>query len=216
MSEKIKWVDLQSRIKNIFQNAKVRTFKDLLEKDSNGWNWILNFEDLRTDKALIVHTKIIFKLDDKQEYLRKLDFLYLKDINCLYKIVQFKTLDNLEATINNILDKNMFGNNLMSLSSFLIEPEVNINQYLFKNKIEGYSIFSFVYTPVKSIVPCQDLEFNFKFNVNNTQDVEMKITKESKNKFKIIFSYSNEKWETEQDELNNLVDVVGKFISDKL
>ncbi len=216
MNVKIKWVDLQKTIELIFQGAKLRTFKDVLEKDGNGWNWILNFEDLRTDTALIVHTKMIFKLDDSKQYLRKLNFLYLKDINCLYKIVQFSSLGGLETTIKNILNKDMFGKNLMAISDFLIEPEQNINKYFYENKKEGVSIFSFIYTPIKAIVACQNLEFNFKFNINNTQDVEMQIKKVSKEKFKIIFTYSGEKWETEQSELNNLVEVVGKFVTEKI
>ena len=216
MEEKIEWVSLQKMIELIFTGSKVRTFKDVLEKDVNGWNWILDFEDLRTDTALIVHTKMIFKLDSDKKYLRKLDFLYLKDINCLYKIVKFTSLDDLETIIKNILSQNMFGKSLMSISQFLIEPEQSINTFLFKNKKEGVSIFSFEYTPIKSMIACQDLEFNFKFNINNTQDVEMKIKKIKKEEFKIIFSYSDDKWETTQKELSNLVEVVGKFIIDKL
>lgn len=216
MEMKIKWVDLQQTIKMIFEGAKVRTFKDVLEKDGNGWNWILNFEDLRTENALIVHTKMIFKLDESQEFLRVLNFLYLKDINCLYKIVKFTSLGDLEATIKEILNQDMFGKNLMAISEFLIEPEVSINKYFYENKKEGFSIFSFQYTPIKVIVPCQELEFNFVFNVNNTEDVEMKIKKIGKEKFNIIFSYSGDKWETQQEELNNLSEVVGKFVSEKL
>jgi hypothetical protein len=213
---KISWIDLQERIKLIFSGDKVRLFKDILEKDTNGWNWILNFDDLRTDKALIVHTKMIFKLSPDQKFLRKLDFLYLKDINCLYKVIRFDDLGDLENSIKLILNDNLFGKNLLAISELLIEPEININKYFFDNRIEKYSIFSFDYTPVKVVIPCQKLEFNFKFNVNNTQDVEMKIKKSGKEKFNIIFSYNSEKWITEQHELNNLVDVIGKFVVEKL
>ena len=213
---KIKWVELQERIKLIFTNAKVKSFKDVLEKDSNGWNWILNFEDLRTETALIVHTKMIFKLDDTQEYLRKLDFLYLKDINCLYKIIKFESLGDLENIIFDIINQDMFGKNLMALSDFLIEPEFNINQYFYKNKIENVSVFTFEYLPKKTIIPCQDLEFNFKFNINNTQDVHLRIKKINKEKYKLIFTYSGKSWFTEQEELTNLNDVVGKFIAEEL
>ena len=211
----IKWVELQSRIKLIFDGDKMRNFNDILEKDINGWNWILNFEDLRTDDALIIHTKLIFKLDKNKEFLRKLDFLYLKDINCLYKIIKFESLGDLERIIKQILSENLFGKNLMAISKFLYEPENNINKYFYDNKIEGYSVFSFEYLPEKTIIPCQDLEFNFKFNVNNTQDIGMKIKKVNKEDFNIIFTY-NSKWVTTQHELNNLSDVVGKFISEKL
>lgn len=216
METNIKWVDLQKRIKTIFSDSKTRSFEDILEKDENGWNWILDFEDLRTNNALIIHTKMIFKLDAKQENLRAMNFLYLKDINCIYKIVKFDSLGDLEDAINEIINQDMFGENLMAISEFLIEPEVSINKYFFDNKIEGFSVFSFQYTPVKNIIPCQKLEFNFSFNVNNTQDVKMSIKKIRKEKFNIIFTFENKKWSTTQDELNNLSEVVGKFISEKM
>ena len=212
----IKWVDLQERIKLIFSDDKVRMFKDILEKDVNGWNWILNFDDLRTEQALIVHTKMIFKLDSTKEFLRKTDFLYLKDLNCLYKVIKFDSLGDLENSIKLILNDNLFGKNLLAISELLIEPEININKYFYDKVIQNYSIFSFVYTPVKVIIPCQKLEFNFKFNVNNTQDVEMKIKKVGKEKFNIIFTYNSEKWVTEQHELSNLIEVICKFVIDKL
>lgn len=209
----IKWLDLQERIKMIFSSAKVRTFSDVLEKDINGWNWVLDFEDLRTDNALIVHTKFIFKLDKTQTYLRKCNFLYLKDINCLYSIVKFDGLGGLENTINSILNKDMFGKNLMAISNFLIEPEVSINKYFYDKNIENVSIFSFEYTPIKTMVACQDLEFNFKFNLNNTQDIDMQIKKLGKENFKYVFTYSNKKWITEQKQLDDIISVIGKFVS---
>jgi hypothetical protein len=216
MNVKIKWLDLQKMIKLIFETSKMRSFKDVIEKDVNGWNWVLDFEDLRTDTSLIIHTKFIFKLDDKKEFIRKNDFLYLKDINCLYKIVSFESLGDLENTIKKILNDNMFGNNLMRLSEFLIEPEVNINKYFYENDIKGISVFSFMYEPVKEIVPCQDMEFNFKININNTDIIKMRILKKKKGLFEIIFTHNEESWIIKQENLENLTEIVCKFVIDKM
>jgi hypothetical protein len=216
MEKNIKWVDVQKMIKHIFSTSKMRNFKDVLEKDVKGWNWVLDFEDLRTDTSLIIHTKFIFKLDEKKEFLRKLDFLYLKDINCLYKIVSFDSSGHLENSIKEILNKNLFGENLMSLSQFLIEPDRNMNQYFYEHNIKGVSIFSFIYEPFKEIVPCQDMEFNFKINVNNVYEIKMKILKKKKGVFDIIYSHMGKEWVIQQEKLNNLVEVSCKFIIDKV
>ena len=168
---KIKWLDLQERIKLIFMDVRVKSYKDILEKDGNGYNWIIDFEDLRTDNELIVHTKFIFKLDSSQVYLRKLEFLYLKDINCLYKILKFDSLGDLENIIKNIINKDMFGKNLLAMSDLLVDTENKINNYLYSKGIDDKSVFLFEYLPTKTILPCQDLEFNFKINLNNDKNI---------------------------------------------
>jgi hypothetical protein len=212
----IKWVDLQKRIELIFTGTRVKSFKDVLEKDGNGWNWVLNFEDLRTDNELIVHTKLIFKLDSTKNYLRKLEFLYLKDINCLYKIVRFDSLGDLENVINDIINNDMFGENLLAISNLMVDPETKINNYLYENKIGNKSVYLFEYLPMKTIIPCQDLEFNFNININNNIDIKFKLKKIEKNDFDIIFNNGREKYIVEQKTLNNLIKVIGEFIINKV
>lgn len=176
----ITWVDLQKAIKHIFSESQVRKFKDIVQKDSNGYNWYLSFHDLRTRDSIVIHTKFIFKLTDDKKTLRKNEFLYLNDINCKYKIIKFENLGELEADINEILTQNMFGDDLISLSEFLIEPEREINSYFSSNNIEGYSVFEFEYYPNESIVACQNIVFEFDFNVNNNQDVKLIVNKNNK------------------------------------
>lgn len=212
----IKWIDLQNHIKLIFHDDKVKKFKDILEKDKNGYNWILNFYDLRTDRSLIIYTKFIFKLTENKEFVRKNEFLYLKDLNCIYKIIKFDSLGELENIIKEIINQNLFGRNLLKLSEFLLEPEININNYFDKNNIDGYSVFTFEYIPDDNIIPCQNMKFKFKFNVNNNQDVVLIIKKENKDGFKYIFNYSGKKYETEQKDLENIIEVISEFIKKEL
>lgn len=214
--ENIKWVDLQNRIKILFSNSKVRKYDDILEKDVNGWNWILSFDDLRTDTSLIIHTKFIFKLTDNKEFLRKNDFLYLKDLNCLYKIIRFDDLDEFEKSILKILKDNLFGNNLLELSKLLVEPEITINDYFFKQKMNNFSVFSFEYKPDNDIQPCQDLKLDFSFNINGSTDIIMKIIKEKKGKYNIIFTFGGKSWITELSELKDLVDLIYSFVKKNL
>lgn len=214
--EDIKWVELQNNIKLLFSSFKMRSFNDVVEKDVNGWNWILNFEDLRTESSLIIHTKFIFKLDKSKEKLRKLEFLYLKDLNCIYKIIKFDDFEELNKIILKILKEDLFGVNLKSLNEFLIEPERNINSYLFEHDIKDKSVFLFEYKTEKTVVPCQKIELNFNFNINNTIDVDMKIKKIKTDKFKVIFKVVDKDWITETEDLSNIRIIIGEFIKTKI
>ncbi len=206
----IKWVDLQKAIKHIFSESEIRKFKDVVQKDGNGYNWYLSFHDLRTRESIVIHTKMIFKLTEDQETLRKNEFLYLKDINCKYEIVSFNNLGELETVINEILTQNMFGDDIVSLSEFLIEPERNINSYFSDKNIEGYTVFEFEYFPNESIVACQDILFEFDFNVNNNQDVKLVVKKNKMYEYK--FKTGGKVYTIRKNDLTDIHNTIGEFI----
>lgn len=215
-SNKILWTELQKKIKDIFSEAKMKKFKDVLEKDVNGWNWILSFHNLETIEALVVHTKFIFKLTDDKTKIRKNEFLYLKDMDCLYKIVSFSDLEDLRNQINEILRQDLFGENMLAISQFMISPAMTMNQFFYDKKINNYSIYDFQYEPKVAITPCQELKLEFKFNVNNKDDVDMNIEKIKEQDFKITFYHNNDKHEIHTKSLKNLKDEVGTYIQKNL
>ena len=213
---KILWTELQKKIQDIFSNAEVKKFKDVLEKDINGWNWILSFHNLVGENYIIIHTKFIFKLTEDKKNLRKNDFLYLKDIDCLYKIVNFSDLENLRSQIHEILSQDLFGENILSVSQFMISPAMTLNQHFYDKNIEGYSIFDFQYDPKIAITPCQELKLEFKFNVNNIDDVDMVIEKIKDGDFKISFYHNKNEKTTHIKSLKNLKEEVGTYIQKNL
>lgn len=206
----IKWVELQLKIKEVFADTEVRKFKDIVSKDVNGYNWVLSFHDMRNKNSIVIHTKFIFKLSDDKQTLRKNEFLYLKDINCLYEIIRFDNLGELEAVINEILTQNMFGKDIVTLSEFIIEPERLINNIFADEKVIGYTVFDFEYYPSQTIRKCQDTVFEFNFNVNNNQDVKLFIIKEDKYKFK--FEYGGKVYTTITDDLSNIPNTIALFV----
>jgi hypothetical protein len=208
----IKWVELQKTIQEIFTDSEVRKFKDVVTKDGNGYNWILSFHDLRDRNSIVIHTNLIFKLSEDKQTLRKNEFLYLKDINCLYEIIKFENLGELEAVINEILIQNMFGQDIISLSEFIIEPERLINNTFATENIEGYTVFEFEYYPSQAIGQCQDTIFEFDFNVNNNQDVKLKIRKEGKSKYKFKFESGGKIYSTTTSSLDDIAKTISLFI----
>lgn len=210
-SKGIKWVELQKKIHEIFGDSEVRKFKDVVTKDVNGYNWILSFHDLRDRNSIIIHTNFIFKLSEDKQTLRKNEFLYLKDINCLYEIVSFDNLGELEAVINEILVQNMFGQDIINLSEFIIEPERLINNVFTTKNIEGYTIFDFQYYPSKAIGQCQDTIFEFDFNVNNNQEVKLKLKKIDKNSYKFKFETGGKIYTTSKSDITNMAETIALF-----
>ncbi len=206
------WVELQERIKIIFEDTHLYRFKAVIEKDKNGWNWILNFHKLTNDTTLIIHTRFIFKLDENKENLRSLEFLYLYDLNCKYRLLKFANLDELESKINRIFSENKFGENILALSELMVSPEQTINNYFFENKIEGYSVYEFDYHPEFVVIPCQKLSMDFKFNVNNKSDIILDLRKENDEKFKLTFKYLDKPTTVELDDLSSLVKTIGLYI----
>ena len=81
-------------------------------------------------------------------------------------IISFTDLDELEAVLDEIFKQSLFGDNLLDLSEFMIEPERVINEYFSNKDITEYTVFEFEYTPSKSIRPCEKTVFEFQFNVN--------------------------------------------------
>lgn len=206
------WVELQEKIKTIFEDTHLHRFKAVIEKDKNGWNWILNFHKLTNDTTLIIHTRFIFKLDENKENLRSLEFLYLYDLNCKYKLLKFANLDELESKINRIFTENKFGENILSLSELMVSPEQTINNYFFENKIEGYSVYEFDYHPEFVVIPCQKLSMDFKFNINNKSDITLDLRKDNDEKFKLTFKYLDKPTTIELDDLSSLVKTIGLYI----
>lgn len=206
------WIELQNKIKNIFEETHLLHFKAVLEEDKNGWNWILTFDKLTSPTTLIIHTRFIFKLDSEKKNLRSNEFLYLYDLNCKYKLVRFEDLDNLSIKINNILEQDIFGSNLMALSELIISPEQSINNYFYEHKIDGYSIYSFDYNPKYTVIPCQELTLDFKFNINNKQDVSLQIQKIKDEKFILSFKYLDKNTKVELDNLDSLIATIALYV----
>lgn len=202
----MRFVELQKTIKTIFSDSQVKLFKDFVVKDKNGYNWVLHFHELRTINSLIFHTRFIFKLDDQKKNLRVDDFLYLKDIPNTYSIIKFSSLGDLQNIMNDILSQNNFGINSKTLNELLIQPEIDINNYLSTKNITGYTVFGFEYLPLIA-----ENKFKFKLNVNNNQDFEM-IIQNKDNKFNISFNHKGKIITTQTEDLKNIIEIIANFI----
>ena len=205
------WVNLQKTIKSIFAETKVKALHDVLEEDANGWNWILSFDMLENPTSLILHTKFIFKLDHDKQKLRRNEFLYLYDLNCVYRWQKFTDMTNLGELVNDILVNSRFGKNLLAASEFMVSPSNAVNKYFYDNKDITLSVFEVDYQPRASVIACIHTTLDFKFNVNNKYELYVRVQKdeetEKKEKYELLFAQTEDFADPKVIEIEALTDM---------
>ncbi len=210
--------DLVDAINKSFDSTKVLSVDSVYEKidDSNELKMIIFLNRVLYDDINIIYTKLLFIVDGGKYKLTKNYFTYLYDINCEYVRVDFDDLEDFKSKIQNIFKKNKFGNNIKILSKFIKSPAVLVNEWLNENDISDISVTGFKYEPKIKIMPCKSLFFSFGINLSNDQTIGLEITKEKEHfyifKFKILDKYVT----VEQENLNNLVKVIGETSKNKI
>ena len=217
--------EIERTFKEIFEETegKVRSVETTYEKvkDEDFLKLIISIHGLSVNDTLIIHTKFIFKVNLEKSQTKEDSFIYLYNINCIYHKVDFKDKSSLRKKIENIIDSNKFGEDILILSDFIESPCSFLNYYLKKEKITEYSIFDVKYDPKFKISKCSDLTFDFDININNKHTVKLTIKKtdkdrndsESKDNFSFSFSLLDEKEKFESDTIKNIHFLIGSGIS---
>ena len=210
--------DLVAKIKEIFDDSKVQSVDTVYERtdDPDELKLIIFFNRVLYDKVNIIYTKLIFVTDKAKSYVVKNYFTYLFDINCEYHRINFTDLDDFSTKINSIFQNNKFGKNIEILSKFVKSPATLINEWFTENGVSDISVTGFKYDPKIKITPCKSLKFNFGISLSSNQTVELEITKEKKDKYIFEFEILGKPFNKEQPNLNNLVQVIGDTLKNKI
>lgn len=214
----MKFQEASDKILDFFKDSQVAKTSSVWEKfdDGQGYKWVLVIHNLNWGDSIIIQTKFILKTDLDKNELKSSQFSYLYDINCQYRYVDFSDLKDLELKLTQIITENKFGPNVKAMSSFLINPTMTLNDDLYKKEIENYTIFDFTHDPRYSIMPCKLINFDFKFDVNNTHKIELNLKKEDRGKFVYRFKLNKEFTEVEEDDLSNIAGVVIEYVKSKV
>jgi hypothetical protein len=207
--------EIDDLVKEIFKDSKVLNTENVYEKDDGGYKLVIFFNQIFYKSNVIIYTKLIFFVDEDKVNLRNNEFIYLYDINCIYKKILFNDLNNLKEKIILLFDKAKFGININILSNFIKSPVSLINDWLYKNDIKNISVFNVKYEPKVFIIPCQSLFFTFIININNTNDINLTIKRE-KNKFVFNFKSNELNENIEKNDLNTLIETIGDFLKNKI
>lgn len=210
--------DLENKIDKIFNTSKVLSVNSVFEKisGSDELRLVIFLNKILYDDIYLIYTKLIFITDSQKVKLTKNFFNYLYEINCEWVRVEFEDLEDLTGKIQSIFDDNRFGNDLKILSEFMKSPAVLINEWLGENEISDLSVTNFNYEPKVKIMPCKSLFFSFTISLSNNEEITMEIKKEKNNLYFFKFNILNEYHTVQQDNLNNLVDVIGDTLKNKV
>lgn len=180
--------DIETVIRNVFNEARVSSVSTLYEKEGDENKFIITINNLFYEETNIIHTKFVFYTDDNKKGLDKNHFHYQYDINCNYKQINFDDITELETKLKNIIDKRKFGRDIKILSDLSVTMASDVNKLLEEKDITSLSIYTITYIPIVDAIPCDSLTFRFDINIDDTRFIKMVIKKISKDEFRLTFS----------------------------
>ena len=211
---------IEQVFKEIFDEEKglVKSVESVYEKSEDGdyLKLVISIHNIKTDISTIIHTKFIFKTDLEKINILENSFVYLYDINCRYRKVDFNDESSLKESIDDIISSTDFGKDIKILSDFIEAPSMFLNYYFKKSNITNYSVFDVQYEPKFKVQPCDKTTFDFKVNVNNSYDIEISISKiedDEKINYKVYTKFLDDYIIEEINTLNNVQNIIGSNIS---
>lgn len=211
---------IEQVFKEIFDEEKglVKSVESVYEKSEDGeyLKLVISIHNIKTDISTIIHTKFIFKTDLEKINILENSFVYLYDINCRYRKVDFNDEKTLKESIDDIISSTDFGKDIKILSDFIEAPSMFLNYYFKKSNITNYSVFDVQYEPKFKVQPCDKTTFDFKVNVNNSYDIEISISKiedDEKITYKVYTKFLDDYIIEEINTLNNVQNIIGSSIT---
>lgn len=220
----IRIAEIEQSFKDIFEDEEglVQSIDTVYEisQDENFYKLVISIHGLSIDDTLIIHTKFIFKVDLDKRNIIDNSFIYLYDINCNYRKVDFNNIVDMKNKIEDIIQSNDFGEDIQILSDFIEAPAMFLNYYMRRAKITDYSIFDVKYEPKFKTTPCDKVTFDFEIDVNNNYKISVSIYKIDKSSdddendtYRYQFEFMDEFETIEADTLRNIHFTIGSNIA---
>lgn len=208
----ISLIDVENVIQKVFNDSKVHSVKDVYEKNGDDLNLIVSINNLFFEECNILHTKLMFHVDSEKSKLITNKFKYLYDLNCQYNEVNFGDIIQMESKMNEIIGNKDFGETLTDISNIYITMATDINKRLEEESMYETSIYNVDYSPLTDIVPCDSFSFDFKLNINNTDELKMNIKKRSSSEFMYTFTHKDWNEEIIKSDIKGTVDTVVEIL----
>jgi hypothetical protein len=220
----IRIAEIEQTFKDIFseENGLVQSVETTWEKSPGGefYKLVISIHGLSIEDTLIIHTKFIFKTDLEKRKLLDNSFIYLYDINCNYRKVNFNNIVDMKNKIEDIIESNDFGEDIQILSDFIEAPAMFLNYYMRRAKITDYSIFDVKYEPKFKTTPCDKTTFDFEVDVNNNYKFDVSIYKidrpsddDENDSYRYQFKFMDDIETVESDTLRNIHFTIGSNIA---
>jgi len=214
----ISLAEIEKVIKNVFNDTKVSSVSTVYETDkkTKELKLVITINNLFYEKTNVLHTKIVFFVDDGKKGLLRNKFYYLYDINCDYREVDFDDSDNLETKLNKIIDQRDFGKDISDLSDINVTMAGDVNDWLQKNDVDNISIYSITYHPIMDNMPCESLSFKFEINLDDSRFIEMRFRKLNDKKYELTFIEGDWFHDETIPDVKALVQTIGETLKNNI
>lgn len=207
--------EIDDAIREIFDDNEALNVETVYEKEGENYKLILFFHKLYMNEANVLYTKLMFLVDGEKTNLLKNSFMYLYDINCIYRNVEFSDLNEFKEKLTDIFKKEKFGIDIKILSKFMDYPATLINDWLYDNTENVFSVSSIKYSPKVTIIPCKYLSFDFKIEVNNVE-IGFTLVKDGKNDYRYEFVFPEGTEKVSKPNLKDFVSTIGLTLKNNI
>lgn len=206
--------NVKNCILEVLGETKLKSLDHVYEQKGNQLKLIISIHNLNLIHDILIHTKLIFNVNEDKTEIEGNTLSYLYDLNCKYRLMKFDDEDSLKEILIDIFFDFKFGEDIKNLSTFLKSPARMVNEYLHLSDFKDNSVLTIDYQPRFNITKCSDYIMFFKVNMINDYEFDFNIKKEELN-YIFNMSYNSETVEEETNTLKNSIPaIIGEYIKD--
>jgi len=205
--------DITDTILEVLGETKLKSLDHVYEKHGDQLKLIISLHNLNLIHDILIHTKLIFNVDDDKIYLSHNQFTYLYDLNCEYKMVMFEDVDEFKETMTETFYDFNFGEDIIQLSTFLASPSRMVNEYLNSVEYNKTSVLNIIYQPRFNIVECSNYSADFNIQLINDYELDLSIKKIEESHYEFTFKINDKYIKKEAETLvNSIPAIIGEMI----
>jgi hypothetical protein len=205
--------DITNTVLEVLGETKLKSLDHVYEKHGDQLKLIMSFHNLNLIHDVLIHTKLIFNVDDEKIYLSHNQLTYLYDLNCSYKMLMFEDDEDLKEQLTEIFFDFLFGEDISQLSTFIASPSRMVNEYLNSIDFNKTSVLTVDYQPKFNIVECSSYTADFNIEMINDYKFDLSIKKVEDSHYEFTFKINDKYIKKETNTLvNSIPAIIGEMI----
>lgn len=205
--------EISDVILDVLGETKLKSLDHVYEQHGDQLKLVLSFHNLNLIHDILIHTKLLFNVDDDKIYLTHNQFTYLYNLNCSYKMMMIEDIDDFKEKLTDIFFDFQFGEDIEQLSTFIASPSRMVNEYLNSIDYNKTSVLTIDYQPKFNIVECSSFTADFKIELINDYGMDLSIKKIEDSQYEFTFKINDKYIKKETTTLvNSIPAIIGEVI----
>ena len=210
---KITIEEISNVILEVLGETKLKSLDHVYEQHGGQLKLIMSFHNLNLIHDVLIHTKLIFNVDDGKVFLSNNQFTYLYDLNCSYKMMMFEDTEEARELLTEVFFDFSFGEDIRQLSTFIASPSRMVNEYLNDVGFNKTSVLTVDYQPKFNIVECSSFTADFNIDLINDYKFDLSIKKIEESHYEFTFKINDKYIKKELTTLvNSIPAAIGEVI----